>query len=111
MHQLSYVDSIRDLFNSTNKFIISEFPHDKSIDSIHRNTQYYEIYQKDIKTKFENKLYFGYMKKLECPKYWYNRDHLNVSGANVFTSIFADMVKEYIKAQTHNTLHTKQQNQ
>ena len=55
-YQLSYVDSIRNLFNSTNKFIISEFPHDKLIDSIYQNTEYYEMYQKDVKDKFENKL-------------------------------------------------------
>jgi len=104
-YQLSYVDSIRNLFNSTNKFIISEFPHDKLIDSIYQNTEYYEMYQKDIKDKFENKLYFGYMKELDSSKYWYDRDHLNVNGAKFFTPIFSNILKEYIKVRTHNNVY------
>ena len=93
--QLSYVDSISSFFNSTNKFIVSEFPHDKIIDSIYQNSEYYDIYQKEVKDKYKNRLYFGYIKELDSLKYWFNRDHLNVMGTTIFTPIFANRIKEY----------------
>jgi len=96
--QLMYVDSIKTLFNSNNNiFIVTELPHDIVIDSIYQNMEYYSTFHQYIEKMFDNRLYFGYLKELDNANYWYNRDHLNNNGTDVFTPIFAMKLDSLIK--------------
>ena len=105
--QLAYVDSINNLFDTeTNYFIVSEMPHDKTLDSIYQSSEYYAIFQENMHVRYPNNLYFGYLKELENSSYWHNRDHLNLEGTRVFTPIFISRLKNYIKHK-RTTSHIK----
>lgn len=107
--QLAYVDSIKNLFETeTNHFIVTDMPHDKTLDSIYQNSKYYAIFQENMHVRYPNNLYFGYLKELENSSYWYNRDHLNLEGTRVFTPIFISRLKNYIKhKRTSKTIPNK----
>jgi hypothetical protein len=91
--QFHYVDSIAQLaaFNN-NLFFTTEFPHQRSIDSLYNRFNNYHKYREKIDSLFPQHIDLRHVDGMPN-EYWHDREHLNKEGRVFFTMLFTDSLK------------------
>jgi len=92
-----YLIKIKKIVEKDNIFLTSQFTHTTYHDSILNLFNNYTNFKSLINTSYN--IDFGLINKLNHTKYWYNSNHLNSSGSNLFTPILINKLDSilYIK--------------